>query len=129
MQHLMISLIVRAGVDSQATIAQGPLAQGYPPSPNDVSLNLNQNLGWRNNTAQQSRPNSKIGALPQIVVLPKEADGLLIQLQLPLDSTQMQEMKRIVIAKVVDEVRIENPRRTIKLANRTNSKSLKKKHK
>ena len=36
-------------------------------------------------------------------------------------------MKLIVIAKLLDGVRIENPRTTIKLANRTNSKNLKKK--
>ena len=37
----------------QAAIVQGPPAQGYPPSLNEI--NLNNNVGWRNNFKQHSR--------------------------------------------------------------------------
>ena len=53
-----VRIAVTVEENLQGSIVQGPPAQGNPPSLNDTNLNLNHNVGWRNKTAQQSRPNS-----------------------------------------------------------------------
>ena len=66
------------------------------------------------------------GVITQMFALPKEVDGLLIRLQLPLEIIKIQEIERIVIAQILDGFIIENPRKTTKKTNRTNSKNVKK---